>query len=138
MKPVNVATVNEFHEWAYTALRAQGYMTLDVDAWSTLVTRKGTNEPAALYELKRSYIEAHHWRPYPDDRYQYAALDGLARAAGIPWYIVYFRKGEPIVDTTPLHVFRLDELEPYGGYRTLIAAVEFARRFPYPLPERPA
>ena len=131
MKAVNRYTSNEFHDWQRRALPA-GLVIQDLDAWAVSVSDE-ESRPVALLELKRSSIDVEAWRPFEADRPNYAALLNLARAAGIPLFVVYFRKGVPIEDATPLHVFRLESADPLRGRRRVLTAGEFAARFPLPI-----
>ena len=132
MKPINSHTSNEFHDWQRRVFNGRGLSFQDVDAWALSVSDAEHDfRPLALLELKRSFIAVDAWRPFPDDRPSYAGLLGLARAAGIPLFVVYFRKGVAIEDGTPLAVFRLEATHPgYRAYRKVLAAREFAARFP--------
>src|SRR5262245_56890597 len=92
-KPINSHTSNEFHVWQ-PRLYDRGLAFCDVDAWAIALTDVADQyRPVALLELKRSTFEVERWRPFDDDRAQYASLLALARAAGVPLYVVYFRKG---------------------------------------------
>lgn len=130
VKPVNRGLANEFQVWQRTRL-ASSVVMQDLDAWGIAVSDGGSYEPTALIELKRSYKEPAQWMPYPDDRPNYASLHRLAERAGIPMYVVYFKKGEEITDTTVFHVFKLERVVPeYRGRRRLMTAAAFAERFP--------
>ena len=135
MKPVNRYTSSEFHDWVRGALPSR-LVIQDIDAWALPIAdpNKGDFAPIALIELKRSYLTVEEWRPYRADLPNYSALLWLARAAGVPLYVVYFRKGVEIDDATLLHIFRLDGVEPnyYGAHRVMTAR-DFAARFPDPL-----
>jgi hypothetical protein len=72
--------------------------------------------------------------PFDVDRPQYAALLALANAAGVPLYVVYFVKGRPITNDTPLAVFLFDAATPTYEYtREQMTAGEFAARYPHPI-----
>jgi hypothetical protein len=133
MKPRHVvASATEFHEWTRTRFRGRGFVFQDVDLFAS-DARTGFR-PAALVELKRSFIPVDEWRPFADDRPNYAALVELAKAVGLPVFVVYFVKGRPVVDASPLAVFRLDAALPeYELERELMSAGDFADRFPLPI-----
>lgn len=132
-KGVNVGTVNEFHDFALRCLPR--YTTQDIDAQALVVAEPGAGfRVVALYEIKRSFIDPPAWRPFAADRPTYCALFNLARAAGVPLFVVYHRKGEAIEEGTALHVFLFKSVAPeYHGVHEVITGREFARRYPYPL-----
>lgn len=138
MKPINSHTSNEFHAWQ-PRLYGRGLCLVDVDAWVVAVAdARNDFRVVALLELKRSFIAVDAWRPFAEDRPSYAALLSLAGVAGVPLYVVYFRKGVAIEDETPLAVFLLESATPdYRGYRKVMPAATFADRFPN-LTGRPA
>jgi hypothetical protein len=140
-KAINHSTINEFHDFVRRAIPLAKGAVQDVDAWlalgdadDQLLTVNGAGDGyrvAALLELKRSFIAVESWRPFDDDRPAYAALLSLARAAGVPLYVVYYRKGVAIEDETPLAVFRLESATPdLRGYRKVLTGAAFAERFP--------
>jgi hypothetical protein len=127
-KAINRYTSNEFHDWQRRALPSSCVIQ-DLDAWAVEVANEDYL-PVALIELKRSFIDVETWRPFDADRPNYAALLALAIAAGIPLFVVYFRKGIEIEDDTPLAVFRLESVRPFSGFRKVMTGAEFAARFP--------
>jgi hypothetical protein len=131
-KAINRATANEFHDFNLRCLYGRGLTIQDVDAQAIVVNAQRDDfRVVALYELKRSSIDVHAWRPFDADRGTYAALLSLARAAGVPLFVIYYRKGIAIDDDTPLAVFRLDRAIPtYFGHRRVLTGREFAARFP--------
>jgi hypothetical protein len=127
-------TANEFHVWQRRALSA--CVIQDLDAWA-IVASDFDYAPLALFELKRSHRSPLTWRPYPDDRRNYAALHALAERADIPFYVVYWQKGYEIDDDTMFSVFQFDQVVPeYHGRMIYLPASDFARKFPYPLRPR--
>lgn len=131
VKPVNTGGLaNEFHVWQRGRLR--GCVIQDLDAWAITVADR-SYAPLALFELKRSSTDPVEWWPYPDDRRNYASLLALAQRAEIPLYVVYWRKGSAITDSTRLHIFSMTEAVPdYHGVHMVMTGREFARRFPFP------
>jgi len=136
-KLINRYTSNEFHDWQKVTLPTS-LVIQDLDAWA-LSVNDATDDfrPVALLELKRSSIAPAAWRPFEEDRPNYAALLTLARAAGVPVYVVYFQMGQPIEDDSLFHVFHLTDAVPsFHGRRKLMRADEFAARFPHPFEAR--
>jgi len=131
VKAINGSVANEFHEWQRRALL--NFCMLDLDGWAILVAEKTTPTPVALFELKRSFLPPDEWRPFAADRHCYESLAELARRARIPFYGVYFQKGQPIEDETPLRVWTFDAIAPeYVERAEVMTAAMFALRFPYP------
>jgi hypothetical protein len=132
VKAVNRGLANEFHAWQRSAL--PGCVIQDIDAWAIIASDPDTYEPLALFELKRSFATPDQWSPYPEDRPNYASLATLASRAEIPFYVVYWQKGNPIEDETPFRVVMFTEVSPeYHGVAKIMSAAEFAERFPYPI-----
>lgn len=131
LKAVNHSTSSEWHDFARARLTRR-FVIQDVDAWALAISDpRADYRPVALIELKRSFIAVDTWRPFAADRNNYAALLELARCAGVPFFVVYFEKGVPIVDETPLAVFRLEAAVPeYRAYRKVMRGRDFAGRFP--------
>jgi len=131
-KAINHSTANEFHDFNLRCLYGRGLTIQDVDAQAVAVSDlRNDFRVVALYELKRSFIDVDAWRPYDADRGAYAALLSLARAAGVPLFVVYYRKGEPIEDDSMLAVFLLEQAIPhYYAHRRVLSGREFAERFP--------
>ena len=129
MKTVNRYTSNEFHDWQREHL--PGIVIQDIDAWALVISEPTSYRPIALIELKRSTESPERWHPYANDRPNYASLVALARAAGIPLYIVYHQKNKAIEDDDLFHVFWLKGTRPdYHGRHRLVRAADFAHHFP--------
>jgi hypothetical protein len=134
MKPVTRYTSNEFHDWQRRALPS-GMVIQDIDSWAMTISR--SYKPLALLELKRSNIPVREWSldRREADRPNLASLLNLAKAAGLPLYVLYFLEGAPITDDTLFQVHRLDKATPeYRSLHAVMTAREFAASFPYPFP----
>lgn len=133
VKPINDRVQHEFQEWARRAIPP--CVMQDIDAWAIVTSDPRSSAPIALMECKRSYLAVDDWTPYDDDRRNYAALDALAAAAGIPMFVVYWTKGVTINDDTPLRVFVFEQIEPtYRFHRDVVMpAGVFAKRWPNPV-----
>jgi hypothetical protein len=130
VKAINHAAQHEFQVWGRRNLGSR-LVIQDVDAWTLCASDGRTREPFAIIELKRSHIDPAEWWPYAQDRPQYAAGLRLAERAGVPYAILYYRKGVEIDDETTFHLFRLTHAEPkFRGTRRLLTAAEFRRGFP--------
>lgn len=131
MKAVTANVQSEFH--VFTRAHLGGRVVVqDLDAWAVAISDAGTHKCTALIEVKRSHYLPEIWRPWPEDRNNYAALLSLANDAGVPLYVLYHVKGKPIADDDLFHVFHLTAAVPeYHGRRRLIRADEFARVFPH-------
>lgn len=135
MKKVNRYTSNEFHDWQRANLPSR-FVMQDIDTWALVWADSQANfEPIAIIELKRSFYEPEKWTPFKADAPNYLALFKLACKANIPLWVIYFKKDEPITDTSGFHIFKVRAVEPNGSPwisydEQLITAREFKERFP--------
>lgn len=135
-KKVNVYTSNEFHDWQRENL-PKNFVFQDIDTWALVWADSSKDfEPFAIVELKRSFYEPNAWRPFKADMPNYVALKKLADKAGLPLWIIYFKKGEVIKDNSIFHIFQVNnvssESEPWITFHidTLMTARDFKTRFP--------
>lgn len=135
MKEVNRYTSNEFHDWQRANLPSR-FVLQDIDTWALVWADSQTNsEPFAVIELKRSFYASEKWTPFKADAPNYMALFKLAKKAGLPLWIIYFKKDEVITDKSLLHIFNIKDVNsaasPWMRYdEQLITAKEFKERFP--------
>ncbi|MBA7607781.1 hypothetical protein ES703_14948 [subsurface metagenome] len=95
-KKVNIYTSNEFHDWQRANL-PRNFVLQDIDTWALVWADSSKDvEPFAIVELKRSFIEPNAWRPFKADMPNYVALKKLADKAGLPLWIIYFKKSSTI------------------------------------------
>lgn len=136
MKEVNRYTSNEFHDWQRENL-PNYFVIQDIDTW-TVVPADSTNryEPIAIIELKRSTINVESWAPFEDDKPNYLALKKLADKAGLPVFVIYFKKGEKIVNTSKFAIFKIENVyedKPIQWIqykKQIVTAKEFKENFP--------
>jgi len=92
VKPVNVRTSNEFHDWQRRNIPGR-FVIQDLDTWVLAISDSADGyEPLALIELKRSSIPPQEWKPFKDDLPNYMALYRLSEKAELPLWIIYFTK----------------------------------------------
>lgn len=126
MKQVNVTTANEFHDWQRENLPRE-LVIQDIDSWAVVASEAHGFQARAILELKRSYMEPEQWEPFAADRNNYASLISLSRAAGIPFYVVYWKKGSPIRPETVFRLIEMTQAFPeYYGQHYLTTAEAFA------------
>ena len=108
-KEVNVSTANEFHIWQRANLPGS-LIIQDLDNWVVAISDSKRNyEPRALIELKRSFSDVRQWSPYRADWPNYKALLTLSNRANLPFYTVYFKKGEPLKEVAWFRVLDVAE-----------------------------
>jgi len=92
VKPVNVRTSNEFHDWQRRNLPSR-FVIQDLDTWVLAISDSARDyEPLALIELKRSFISPRKWTPFKADLPNYMALYRLSKRARLPLWVIYFTK----------------------------------------------
>lgn len=136
MKEVNRYTSNEFHDWQRKNLPSR-FVLQDIDTWALAwADSQKSYEPIAIVELKRSHYEPAAWKPFEADKPNYLALFKLSQRAGLPLWIVYFKKGERIVNESLFHLFdvkrvRVEQNSNWISYEDkIVKAIDFIRMFP--------
>lgn len=135
MKEVNRYTSNEFHDWQRANLPSR-FVMQDIDTWALVwADSQANSEPFAVIELKRSFYEPEKWTPFKADAPNYTSLFKLAKKAGLPLWIIYFKKDEVITDKSLFHVFNVKDVNSAASSwisydEQLITAKEFKERFP--------
>ena len=136
MKGVNRYTSNEFHDWQRKYLPSR-FVLQDIDTWALVwADSQKSFEPIAIVELKRSYYSPTNWKPFEADKPNYLALLKLSQRAELPLWIVYFKKGERIVNESLFHLFNVKSVRE--GQETnwisyddkIVKAIDFIRIFP--------
>ena len=136
MKEVNRYTSNEFHDWQRKNLSSR-FVLQDIDTWALAwADSQKSYEPIAIVELKRSYYAPVAWKPFEADKPNYLALFKLSQRAGLPLWIVYFKKGERIVSESLFHLFnvknvREEQKANWMSYEDkIVKATDFIRIYP--------
>lgn len=135
MKPINRYTTNEFHPFVrehLTAINGRRLIIQDADSLSIYATtfRPFGLKVETVLEFKRSHLEPEVWKPYPEDRNNYAAMLELARPHDAPALVVYWKKGIEIEPLTLLQVRELTAARPeYEGPVEIMTAGDFAARW---------
>ena len=119
-KPVNRYTSSEFHDFVRAELPRE-FVIQDVDSWA-LPIANGSSMPSVLVEVKRSHIPVDDWRPFDADRPNLASMLALANAVPIPFWVLYYLKGEPLTLDSRIALFQMSEAIPaYHGKRRVMS-----------------
>ena len=134
VKNVNRYTSNEFHDWQRENLPGR-FVIQDIDTWTIVVSDSEKDyAPLFMVELKRSYIGVNSWKPFEADKPNYLALFKLSEKSKLDLLVIYFKKGQTIMDETKIAIFKIlnvnDSMNWITYKKKIITAMEFKNGFP--------
>lgn len=83
-KYLNDKTSGTYHNWQRSSLGA-ALTVSDIDLWR--LNKNGN--PEFIFELKRSYYDLHHWKPFADDYRNFMLISNFCNMAGLQFRIIY-------------------------------------------------